>query len=166
MVSVVAGKGDKLLVNDVVWRQLKKLIAKSDVSAVRVGVLAEKGGSKEHDSESGATILEIATIHELGAPKAKIPERSFIRRTFKSKARQLARFKGRVAQLIIERKLTVAQGLDVIGAWGAEQVKQTITSGAHIPPPLKPATEAAKGSTRPLVDTGRLANSITHALAK
>jgi hypothetical protein len=50
---------------------------------------------------------------------------------------------------------------DALGQQMVSDVNQTVRSGAGVPPPLKPATIARKGSSRPLVDTGRLLSAIT-----
>ncbi len=126
---------------------------------VKVGVLAARGGAQQH--ESGISLIELAAIHEFGSPAAKIPERSFIRRAFR-RNRELKSLTVRLARRIINENLTINRALDQLGTWGAAEVKKTIASGPHIPPPLKAATKRKKKSSRPLVDTGRLMNSIAH----
>lgn len=147
-----------------VWDKLRKKLDRIKTTHVKVGVLQSKGGGES--TESGATLVDIATIHEFGAPVAGIPERSFIRRTFKDKKKDLAKLTARLAKLIVEDKKTVQQALEILGAWGAAEVQKTITSGAPIPPPLQPGTVLAKGSSRPLVDTGRLVQSISWDVEK
>lgn len=143
--------------NDRLWRSILKRVEKADGPHVQVGVLASKGGSADHD---GISMVELAAVHEFGAPGAGIPERSFIRRTFHEKRKELGAITGRLAKQVLTKSLEVPRALDMLGAWGANEVKNTIAKGPHIPPPLKPATIARKGSSRPLVDTGRLLNSI------
>lgn len=144
--------------NDRGWRELKKrLLGKIDPH-VRVGIIGSKGGSASRD---GISMVELAAIHEFGAPNANIPERSFIRRTFHEKRKDLAKLTRELARKVYSReRLPIKDALDTLGAWGAAQVKNTIT-GEPIPPPLQPKTIERKGSTRPLVDTGQLLNSIT-----
>ncbi len=48
------------------------------------------------------------------------------------------------------------------GAFLEGAIKQTITEGRSEWPPLKPETIRRKKSSRPLIDTGKLRNSITH----
>jgi phage gpG-like protein len=147
----------KIKIDDRVWQDLKKKLKNVD-GFVKVGVLQSSGHAPD-----GTSMVEIATIHEYGAPKAGIPERSFLRRTFDDKRDELAKITKQLAvKLIDNRSFTMKVALGQLGAWGATQVKNTIAKGGHIPPPLKKATIKAKGSTRPLVDTGRLVNSITH----
>jgi len=107
-------------------------------------------------------MTELAAIHEFGAPQANIPERSFIRRTFVKKQRELSSMTRRLATAWVTRKIELKQALDVLGLWGASKVRDTITQGAGVPPRLEDSTIARKGSSRPLVDTGRLVGSIQH----
>ncbi|RLI81339.1 hypothetical protein DRP04_06355 [Archaeoglobales archaeon] len=52
--------------------------------------------------------------------------------------------------------------LRLAGAFLEGKVKETIQQGRQDWPPLKPSTIKRKGSDKPLIDTGKLLNSITH----
>jgi len=52
--------------------------------------------------------------------------------------------------------------LRIVGAFLEGQIKQTITRGRAEWPPLSPETIKRKGSSKPLIDTGKLRNSVTH----
>lgn len=145
---------------DKVFQQLRKKLGSLADARVRVGVL--EGGDAEVETEYGdLTIVELATIHEYGAPNANIPERSFLRQTFTDDRgrEELAEFQAEQARELIDGKIGAATALKRIGAWGAAKVRERIRE--HIDPPLRPATIARKGSSTPLVDTGHLANSIS-----
>lgn len=145
-----------------VFKELRTKIGKLADAKVRVGIL--EGGDDEVESEYGdLTIVELATIHEYGAPAAGIPERSFLRKTFTGRGRaELAAFQAEQAKQVIEGKLGARTALKRIGTWGAAKVRERIR--AHIDPPLKPATIKRKGSSTPLVDTGHLINAISFQL--
>jgi len=149
-----------LIKNDKVFRELRKKLGKLADAKVRVGVL--EGGDDEVESEYGdLTIVELATIHEYGAPEANIPERSFLRKTFtddRGRA-ETAEFQAEPAKQVIEGKLGAKTALKRIGAWGAAKVRERIREG--IDPPLRPATIQRKGSSTPLVDTGHLQASVS-----
>lgn len=155
-------------IDDAGWEQLKtRLRGLATGAFVKVGVVAEHGaGDAVSDSDGDINMAELASVHEYGSPAAGIPARSFIRRTFVEQEGELAKFCAKATERVFEGKVTEERALDLIGAWSAAQVKKTIARGPHIPPPLKPATVKAKGSTRPLVDTGHLANSINHAVVR
>lgn len=136
-------------------RGLKKIMETVRVLStgpyVKVGVIGD-----------GANAM-IATIHEYGAPEAGIPERSFIRRTFANSEviEQKRKMAAQMMKRILAGKMEVGQALGLLGAYGANAVKRTIDEGTGVPPPLKAATIARKGSSRPLVDTGQMRNAIT-----
>lgn len=151
----------KVKLDDGLWRKMRRRVGELDTRRLQVGVLASRGGNALHDKESGLTMIELAAIHEFGSPAANIPERSFIRRTFEKKDRETVRLLRRLAHAVVTGKMDARKALNLLGAWGASQVKATIAEGPGIPPPLAPATIERKGSSRPLVDTGRLLDSIT-----
>jgi phage gpG-like protein len=149
-----------VVIDDREWRKLRAKIARSAKAHVKVGVLASKGGNAEHSG--GVSLIELAAIHEFGSPAAGIPQRSFIRSTVTNGSRKIATTLGKLAKSIIADRLTHKQALDILGLKVTAMIKNTVKAGTHLEPALKPATIAAKGSTRPLVDTGRLINSVQH----
>ncbi|WP_290597045.1 MULTISPECIES: HK97-gp10 family putative phage morphogenesis protein [unclassified Archaeoglobus] len=52
--------------------------------------------------------------------------------------------------------------LSLVGAFLEDQIKKTISHGRAEWPPLSPETIKRKGSSKPLLDTGHLRDSITH----
>jgi phage gpG-like protein len=143
-----------LFIDDSKWRKIVADVAQIATQVAKVGVLQD--GETEAD---GMSMVELAAIHEFGTEH--VPERSFIRSTFATKQREAATLAERLAKAIVLRGMPIGQALGLLGAWGASAVKATITEGDGVPPPLAPATIARKGSSRPLVDTGRLLASIT-----
>lgn len=147
--------------DDRAWRKLLGDVRELAQMRVQIGVLASKGGNEQHDEESGLTMIEILAIHEFGSPAAHIPERAPIRTTFVRKQDELANICSKATQAVLGG-MAPRRALEIVGIWGSTEVKKTITAEAHLEPPLKPATIAKKGSSRPLVDTGRLVNAITY----
>jgi phage gpG-like protein len=129
---------------------------------VKVGVLASKGGMAKHTDT--LTIIELAAIHEFGSPAAGIPERSFIRATLHKHRSELAALSQKLAGPMIRGKTSPDAVLKILGEWAVAKIRAEITTGDGIPPPLKPRTIARKGSSRPLVDTGRLLGAITYEI--
>lgn len=147
-------------VDDRVWRQLKRKFGKELAKKhVRVGVLASEGGRENHD---GITMVELAAIHEFGSPAAGIPQRSFIRETFEQASTRDAQKKllDKLAGAMLKNKIEPDAALALLGTWAVNEIKQRIRSG--IPPKNAASTIAKKGSSTPLVDTGRLINAVTH----
>ena len=153
--------------DDSEFRALIKRMKDLGTRAVKVGVLKAEGAELHRDedgSPSGITVAEIAVIHEYGAPKARIPERSFIRRTFRRRWFDLRKLTAKLAKGIAIKRFSVDTALDMLGVWGSNAIKATIKTGDHIPPPLAKITRQRKKSSRPLIDTGQLANSMTHEI--
>lgn len=156
--------GGRVIIRDQPWRDLKKRVEEMGRDHVRVGVLASKGGDAPA-GEDGITLVELAAIHEFGSPAAGVPERSFIRRTVVEQDGAIRDMQGKLAKAVVLGRMTVERALGMLGAFLVGAIRRTITQGDGVPPPLKDATIARKGSTRPLVDTGRLLGSITYEVA-
>ncbi|WP_240415023.1 hypothetical protein [Paenibacillus periandrae] len=94
-----------------------------------------------------------------------IPERSFIRSTFDEKKREWDRyFEKLMEELLLKYKATPKQLYDRLGARMVADVQAKITA-LHNPPNAH-ATKKRKGSTNPLVDTGKLRQAITYRVVR
>ncbi len=134
-----------------------------DGMQVRVGIQGPEAGAIEH-GESDLSNVELGVIHEFGASGAGIPERSFVRATFDARVRAWTRLLGKVAQKIYDTSPTSPDRLlGIVGEKVRSDIVNMINQG--IPPALKPATIARKGSSKPLIDTGQLKGSITWRIA-
>jgi hypothetical protein len=125
-------------------------------TTLRVGVLEPEGGA-EADAD-GATLAGIAAINEYGSADGHVPERSFLRSTFDAHQTEYGR---ELAQVIEDAALSGAdpeQGLARLGLRIVGDVQEAIASG--VGPANAPSTVARKGSSKPLIDTGRLRQSI------
>lgn len=138
---------------DLGYAALKKVIddLKNNKTYGRAGVLGTA------DSRN----VEIAVIHEFGAPEAGIPERSFVRSSYeRNKETYVRMFRNLLAE-VFEGKEKIGRALGKVALKAATDIRKGVTDGAGIPPPLAPETIARKGSDRPLVDTGQMLKSIT-----
>ena len=138
-----------------------RALAKS-TRRVKVGILSDAPKKARKGSAGKLSLLEVAIVHEFGAPAANIPQRSFIRATIDERAADIARLQRVVAQRVAMGEITEEQGLAQIGAKVAGWIKARIADG--IAPPLAESTVRRKKSTKPLVDTGQLRSAITHAV--
>ncbi len=124
---------------------------------VDVGVFAEVG-ALPHTGADGLTVAGVAAVHEFGTADGRIPERSFLRATFDANNSRYAGMAKRIAARVVDGEdpegLLTALGLTIAG-----DVQERIAAG--IEPTLAPATVARKGSSTPLIDTGRLRQSIS-----
>lgn len=121
---------------------------------IKIGIMESAGST-----EDGITIAGIASVHEFGSKSAGIPERSFIRSTMDEKRDKFLNITA-AALIKIGDGADVTQQLGIIGLYIASEIKKKIVS--KIPPPNAPETIKRKGSSTPLIDTGRMLNSITH----
>jgi len=138
--------------------QLKALSKKEVV----VGIPAKK--NKKHD-DSPFTVAEIGAVHEFGSPSAGIPQRSFLRVPLSENVKQL--FKALDKDLKFS-KINTNKALGKLGAKGQSIVLEAFkTQNKGRWEVLKPATISNRlqgsgtGSTKPLIDTGQLRQSIT-----
>jgi len=126
---------------------------------VRVGVLADEPKRAGEGRGSRASLLEVAAMHEFGAPGANIPQRSFIRGTVDAKRAEIAAKQAALAKQVAAGEVDPRAALERLGASVAGMVQTRIAEG--IDPPNAPATEERKGSKKPLIDTGQLRSSVT-----
>jgi phage gpG-like protein len=126
---------------------------------VLVGVPA---GEFEESPEGAVPMAMVAAVHEFGCPEKNIPERSFLRGGIRRGAPKFQRLNAANLRAIVLGGKTVAEALGQLGAVAAGEVKREFTAGTFAP--NKPATIARKGSSRPLIDTGSLRQSITWQL--
>lgn len=129
---------------------------------VRVGILSDAPKKEREGATGKLSLLEVAAIHEFGAPAAGIPARSFIRATIDEHQADIEKLQRVLLAKVVAGQLTEEQALQMIGAKVAGWCKARIAAG--IDPPLAPETVKRKKSSKPLVDTGQLRASITHAV--
>lgn len=137
---------------DLGWRKIKAELERAKRLEVAVGVLQ---GSTNGEGES---IAEYATFNEFGTQD--IPSRPFMAMTFDENRSEIDADFAKQGGAMVEGKVTAKVALTIIGQKHADRTKSTITD-RNILPRLAPSTvKAKKGSTKTLVDTGALANSV------
>jgi len=119
-------------------------------------------GANNARDDSTAGNVEIGLVHEFGSEVNNIPARPFVSAAFKKNLPAYKETLREYVRAIYAGKMTPAKALGLIGLRMAADMKLYVTEGPHIPPPLQPETVARKGSDRPLVDTGRMVDSIAH----
>lgn len=129
------------------FRKLYNLVRKVGGASVQVGVLEGE-------------LAMIFAVQEYGSPKRNIPARPAMRQTFENRRADLIRLQAKIAQALIEGKINEIRAMQLLGAWAAGAIKATITSEGNFVP-LAPATVRAKGSSKPLIDTGQLVAAVT-----
>lgn len=136
----------------------KELLKLKSKPFVKNGIL-EGPGSKLY--EDGLKIVDVAKINEFGAVSSKgvvIPSRPFLRQSFDKNKNTYIRIINKGYDDIYSGGKTVKSVLDRVGLQMETDTKKEIQAGEF--KPNSPSTIKNKKSSRPLVDTGQLINSI------
>lgn len=120
---------------------------------LQAGILASEGTN----TKTGTLIAEYACYNEFGTKN--IPARSFIGSTCDEQSKKWdAQIDKIVGKVIEDSSANVEQLIGLLGEQIVGDIKEKITS--NIPPPLSPPTIKRKKSSRTLIDTGIMRNSI------
>lgn len=149
--------------------KLQKRIAtlsQSD-SFVKAGVL----GTKAKENRDGLTTAQLAAVHEFGTRDGRIPERPFLRGTFR---RNREAYRGFLTVItrdgVIAGKISLREALGQLGLKMQADIRNTIQQSIGLAPNApstyarklaKSYAGAAPGDPRPLIDTGRLLGAVT-----
>ena len=131
--------------------ELLKAIEYIENNTIVIGVLGEQ------DTE----VVKYATYNEFGV-MFKIPERSFIRAGFDANKNKFIERGNRLIEDVITLKLKPHTFLEIMGEYLAGIIKDYLVDLRS--PPNSQQTIEQKGSSNPLVDTGRLRDSITYKI--
>lgn len=157
--------------------EVLKVIEELNDTVVQVGIFAPEGSElfmiamvNEYGTNIQVTPKMRAYLHRVGlhlkatTNQIKIPERSFIRAGYDSIKGQLESFIERALPLVISLKMPVEQFFSLLGEQAVGAIHEYISAG--VPPPNHPFTVRGKKSSKPLIDTGRLNQSITYRVVK
>lgn len=120
--------------------------------AVDVGVLVGTGTY----ADTGAEVAEVALWNEYGTEN--IPERPFLRPAMIENSDRYANLLKVAARRVLRGEMREDQVMGIIGTAAVSDVQAKITAVST--PPNADSTIAKKGSANPLIDTGRLRQSI------
>ena len=154
--------------------QFLKMLEELSTTHLEIGIFGDTGlGASSYMDESGNTVelLIIATVHEFGTTiklknggKIVIPERSYLRSTFDNEKSKIVDKCDKLLESVINLKLPVEVFFQTIGEYIVGLVQGTLTDLKD--PGLSDPTIKAKGSSNPLIDTGRLRQSITYKVVR
>lgn len=144
--------------NDKLYKKIVTNVEKikSDEPYVKIGFPEEKSESK---TGTNLTVAQVATFHEFGTEH--IPERSFIRSTVAENRADINSFIENLKPSILNGASLKA--LSILGEYVQNLIKKKIQTGGDWAP-LKASTIRAKGSSKPLIDTGQMLNSIRYVV--
>lgn len=118
--------------------------------------LETKEGHKFLVREKGKDQLEFAYML---ADEVNIPERSFLRSTFDNKENEWFELAMKQLDKILHGEQDAQGACETLGKKMASDIQRTMRD-IHTPPNAN-ITQGAKGSSNPLIDTGRLRQSVT-----
>lgn len=138
-----------------------KSLQEAKTKYVAVGVLGDEAGETYED---GATLSQIAAIHEYG--RGHNPQRSFLKMPQEMKQKEIAAFINNRFEKVLDGE-SVDRSLGLIGVCAVNISKGAFSSGGYGKwTSLQPETIAQKGSSGILIDTSRLMNSIHSEVRK
>lgn len=130
---------------------------------VRVGFQRGKVMAKNHDGNDSETDLcDVAMFNELGTSTA--PSRPFLRKSVDDNAEKINRFLKSQLQRIKNGDADAEGVLKAIGTFQKGLVQKTIRNGEF--EPNAPSTISRKGSSKPLIDTGHMRQSVNFVICK
>lgn len=138
---------------------LRRFIRELQIAKVTEVVIGVQQGDMNGE---GQQIAEYAAYNEFGTEN--IPERSFMRTAFDENLPQLKEDMDRRYSEVQAGTKTVYQALGLVGLRHQDQIKQKIDQ--NVPPPNSPFTIARKGSSKTLIDTGAMKNSIHYIIRR
>ena len=131
-------------------KKLEKILKELAEKEVRVGF--QQGKATEKD---GTDICDIAAWNELGT--VNMPSRPFLRMSVDDNSDKINSFMSAQKRSIIKGE-PADRILKKIGIFQKDLIQEKITEGSFAP--NAPSTIKAKGSSKPLIDTGRMRQSV------
>jgi hypothetical protein len=139
------------------FEQVKEQAA--NPQSVFAGIIGAKGG--EEIPEGGKlAIVEYATLNEFGTDM--IPSRPFMRQGSRNAEDLIYRRMASKAKLL-GNKYTFRELLEISGLIMQKEIRKAIRDIKT--PPNSPTTIQNKGSSNPLIDTGRMRQSVSFVIA-
>ena len=131
-------------------KKLQKILKELADKEVRVGF--QQGKATEED---GTDVCDIAAWNELGT--VNMPSRPFLRMSVDDNSDKINSFMSAQKRSIINGE-SADRILKKIGIFQKDLIQEKITEGSFAP--NAPSTIKAKGSSKPLIDTGRMRQSV------
>jgi hypothetical protein len=143
------------------WLQkLLKSYENEDVLAV--GYPASETGSIRYPD--GTPVILVATVNNFGSASQNIPARDFMGEGAEPAIEATAPIAAALIPLLNQGKVTPAQILKDMGPFAEAAFKAKLTEGPWVP--NAPSTIREKGSSRPLINSSLLRNTLTHVVRK
>lgn len=129
-----------------------------------VALVGIPSDAKRHEDNPNIGLAEIAFIMEKGSVVNNIPARPFMQQTRQRNEKRMMGLSKKLLKAISNGSTTAMDAIKKLGASYEGAMKRIFIEGAFAP--NAPATVRRKKSTRPLIDTGLLRQSIKFKVAK
>jgi phage gpG-like protein len=121
--------------------------------SIKVGVLGTSGKA----SDGKASLVDVAVYNEYGT--SRIPKRPFMRIAADKNKQRWQGLSDKLTDRIIDGGISAGQSLEIIGNKMVGDIQLVLGSSELVPNAV--STVKKKGSAAPLIDTGRLRQSIS-----
>lgn len=108
----------------------------------------------------GVSVAQVAAWNEFGTEHS--PSRPFMRQTLKDQREEITKFARNRAKGVVNGSMSAKMALNGIGSYVKGRIQAEIRDGEF--EPNAPSTVAHKGSSKPLIDTGRMRKSIVYVI--
>lgn len=139
-----------------VFADIGKELAKFEKMSIFIGFQGAAAAIFDGD----ASVVDIATFNEFGTKD--VPPRPFLRSTIDTNREKYLKVLQDVTGQILDRKMTALEAAERIGILAQADVQKKIRNLRT--PANKQSTIDKKGSDNPLVDIGRLLQSVTYTV--
>lgn len=129
-----------------------------------VALVGIPSDAKRHEDNPNIGLAEIAFIMEKGSTVNNIPARPFMKQTRIMNEKKVAGLSKKYLSAITTGKMSAMDAIKKLGASYEGAMKKIFISGTFAP--NAPSTARRKKSSRPLIDTGLLRQSIKYKVAK
>jgi hypothetical protein len=163
-------------------KDIREEIAKLSSLYVKAGIVESEGTKKGNKriakigksgkklksktlatNDSGPTIAEYAAWNEYGVP-GRIPSRPFIRGWVENNTAKINATQERLFKQVSEGKLDAENAVARLGQFAQDGIKRYIKEGDFTE--NADITKKRKKSSRPLIDTGTMRNSVRYEVKK
>lgn len=138
---------------DLGYQRIMEELAKMERMEILVGLQNDGAASPD-----GVLVAHYGAVNEFGTRNGHVPERSFMRSTFDESIDKLNRMRARIVEGVYAGKMDADRGAGLLGLQHQQDIQAKI--GSNVPPPNAPSTVRGKGSSRTLIDSGTMRQSI------
>jgi hypothetical protein len=143
---------------DLGWNRIKEQLGSLKNIEIQIGLFGEGDSPENNVAFRGA-------VHEYGVPfeqGSRIPRRKFMSKAWDENLQDIEEFKKNEYDKVLKGQQNIKTMLDKIGVKHEGQIKRMIKEGNF--EKLSEKTIAKKGSSKPLIDTAVMVNSIKYRI--